>query len=92
MKGIKLRQRTDARAAGSLRQWLEQLRQDHADRILPVGDEVALEWGRLAAERPRAMADALIAATAIVHRKTIVTRNTADFEETRVPVINPWQL
>jgi predicted nucleic acid-binding protein len=92
MKGIELRQRTDPRAAGSLRQWLDQLRQDHADRILPVGDEVALEWGRLAAERPRAMADALIAATAIVHRKTIVTRNSADFEETRVPVINPWQL
>ena len=91
MKGIELRQRTDPRAASSLRQWLEQLRQGHADRILPVGDEVALEWGRLAAERPRAMADALIAATAIVHRKTIVTRNTADFEETHVPVINPWQ-
>jgi toxin FitB len=92
MKGIELRQRTDPRAAGSLRQWLEQLRQDHADRILPIGDEIALEWGRLAAARPRAMADALIAATAIVHRKAIVTRNTADFEETRVPVINPWQL
>jgi predicted nucleic acid-binding protein len=92
MKGIELRQRTDPRAAGSLRQWLDQLRQGHADRILPVGDEVAIEWGRLAAERPRAMADALIAATAIVHRKTIVTRNSADFEETRVPVINPWQL
>jgi len=92
MKGIDLRRRTDPRAAGALRQWLEQLRQDHADRILPIGDEVALEWGRLAAERPRAVADALIAATAIVHRKTIVTRNTTDFEATRVPVINPWQL
>ena len=92
MKGIELRQRTDPRTAGLLRQWLEQLRQDHADSILPVGDEVALEWGRLAAARPRAMADALIAATAIVHRKTIVTRNTADFEETRVPLINPWEL
>jgi predicted nucleic acid-binding protein len=92
MKGIELRQRADPRAASSLRQWLEQLRQYHADRILPIGDEVALEWGRLAAERPRAVADALIAATAIVHRKTIVTRNTIDFEATRVPVINPWQL
>ncbi|HTT79857.1 MAG TPA: type II toxin-antitoxin system VapC family toxin [Stellaceae bacterium] len=92
MKGIELKQRTDARAAAPLRQWLEELRQDHADRILPVTDDIALEWGRLAAERPRAMADALIAATAIVHRKTIVTRNTADFAGARIPLINPWLL
>jgi len=92
MKGIELKQRTDGHAAAPLRQWLEELRQDHADRILPVTDDIALEWGRLAAERPRAMADALIAATAIVHRKTIVTRNTADFAGARIPLINPWLL
>src|SRR5690348_985787 len=66
MKGIALKQRTDPRTAASLRQWLERLRHDHADRILPITDSVALEWGRLAAERPRAMADGLIAATASV--------------------------
>jgi predicted nucleic acid-binding protein len=90
MKGIALKMRTDARAAAALTAWLEQLRQDHGDRILPISDRVALEWGRLAAERPRGMADALIAATAAVHAKIIVTRNVEDFAETRLPVINPW--
>jgi toxin FitB len=92
MKGIALKQRSDPRAAASLTQWLERLRHDHADRILPITDTIALEWGRLAAERPRAMADALIAATASIHRKIIVTRNAVDFDDTRLPVINPWQL
>ena len=69
--------------------WLEQLRHDHSDRILPIGDRVALEWGRLAAERPRNMTDGLIAATAAVHGKIIVARNAGDFADTRVPVINP---
>ena len=90
MKGIALKQRTDRRAAAVLSVWLEQLRLDHSDRILPISDRVALEWGRLAAERPRGMADGLIAATAMVHSKIIVTRNVADFSDTRIPVINPW--
>jgi toxin FitB len=92
MKGIALKLRTDPRAAAMLMAWLERLRQDHSDRILPITDLVALAWGRLAAERPRGMADALIAATAAVHGKIIVTRNVDDFADTRVPVINPWDL
>jgi predicted nucleic acid-binding protein len=91
MKGIALKHRTDARTAASLTVWLKQLRLDHGDRILPISDLVALEWGRLAAERPRAMADGLIAATAAIHGKIIVTRNIGDFEDTRIPVINPWE-
>ena len=90
MRGIALKMRTDARAAGVLTVWLEQLRHDHGDRILPISDRVALEWGRLAAERPRSMADGLIAATAAVHSKIIVTRNVEDFSDTGLPVINPW--
>jgi predicted nucleic acid-binding protein len=90
MKGIVLKIRTDARAAAALTTWLEQLRHDHGDRILPISDRVALEWGRLAAERPRGMADGLIAATAAVHGKIIVTRNVEDFSDTRLSVINPW--
>jgi hypothetical protein len=90
MKGIALKLRTDTRAAAPLTAWLERLRHDHSDRILPISDRVALEWGRLTAERPRGMADGLIAATAAVHGKIIVTRNVADFAAIRVPVINPW--
>ena len=91
MKGIMLKRRTDTRTAASLTVWLEQLRDGHSDRILPISDRVTLEWGRLAAERPRSMADGLIAATAAIHNKIIVTRNVDDFADTRIPVINPWE-
>jgi hypothetical protein len=90
MRGIALKLRADARAAASLTAWLEQLRRDHSDRILPITDGIALEWGRLAAERPRGMADGLIAATAVVHTKIIVTRNVEDFSDVGIPVIDPW--
>jgi toxin FitB len=90
MKGIALKLRADTRAAAALTAWLEQLRRDHSDRILPITDGIALEWGRLAAARPRGMADGLIAATAVVHSKIIVTRNVEDFSEVGIPVIDPW--
>jgi toxin FitB len=90
MKGIALKLRADARAAAALTVWLEQLRRDHSDRILPITDRVALEWGRLGAARSRGMADGLIAATAVVHTKIIVTRNVLDFSDTQIPVIDPW--
>ena len=90
MKGISQKTRTDAASAVALHGWLEQLRVDHARRILPVSDAVALEWGRIAAIRPQDMADALIAATATVHRKAVVTRNVSDFKDLGVQVIDPW--
>jgi predicted nucleic acid-binding protein len=90
MRGIAMRQKTDPRAAAHSAEWLQKLRHDHADRILAVTDQIAIEWGRIAALRPRGDADGLIAATAIVHDLIIVTRNVADFDDTRVSVINPW--
>lgn len=92
MKGITQKTRSDTVAAISLHRWLEQLRVDHARRILPISDEVALEWGRMAATRPRDMADTLIAATVAAHRKILVTRNVADFEDLGIPIIDPWNL
>jgi toxin FitB len=90
MKGIALKRRSDPPLAASLSLWLERLRHEHAARILPITDRVALEWGRLVAERPRGMADGLIAATAVIHDKIVVTRNAADFADTGVVVVNPW--
>lgn len=91
MRGVALRQKSDPQAAAHLAWWLETLRHDHASRILPITDRIAIEWGRLAALRPRGDADGLIAATAVVHDLIIVTRNVRDFDDTRVSVVNPWE-
>jgi predicted nucleic acid-binding protein len=90
MRGVTLRHKSDPQIAARLMEWLEGLRQDHADRILPVTDRIALEWGRIAALRPRGDIDGLIAATAIAHDLILVTRNIRDFEDTGVSLINPW--
>jgi predicted nucleic acid-binding protein len=89
-RGIELKRRKEAAAAEHLARWLERLRREHAARILPIDDEIALEWGRLAAERPRGAADAAIAATARVRGLTLVTRNVRDFEDAGVSLLDPW--
>lgn len=90
MRGIALKKKSDPKAAGHLAEWLRKLRHDHAARILPVTDQISVEWGRIAAIRPRGDIDGLIAATAIVHDLIVVTRNDADFDDTGASVINPW--
>ncbi|MBB4566270.1 type II toxin-antitoxin system VapC family toxin [Rhizobium leucaenae] len=90
MRGIALKRRTDPRTAAHLEEWLRKLRHGHSGRILPITDQIAVEWGRIAALRPRGDADGLIAATAIVHDLIVVTRNVGDFDDTGVSVINPW--
>jgi predicted nucleic acid-binding protein len=92
MRGVAMRRKTDPPTAERLGEWLDRLRRDHADRILPVTDRIALEWGRIAALRPRGDIDGLIAATAIVHDLILVTRNVRDFEDTRVALLNPWDI
>lgn len=92
MRGIALKERSDPQAAAHLSAWLQRLRQDHAARILPISDRIAVEWGRLSALRPRGGADGLIAATAIVHELVVVTRNIADFADTGAACLNPWDL
>jgi predicted nucleic acid-binding protein len=92
MKGIVMKARADPPAAASLQRWLDELRLFYAPRLLPIDDAVATAWARLMAQRTRAMADALIAATARVNDKVLVTRNVADFADMGIDVINPWAL
>ena len=74
-----------------LRAWMDNhVLPEFTDRVLPVDTAVAQRCARLHVPDPRAERDALIAATALVHGMTIVTRNLADFEPTGVPVLNPW--
>jgi len=89
MRGIASKRKSDPRAAAHLEEWLRKLRHDHSGRILPITDQIAVEWGRIAAQRPRGDADGLIAATAIVHDLIVVTRNVGDFDDTGVSRINP---
>jgi predicted nucleic acid-binding protein len=91
MRGAALKQKNDPAAAARLIEWLETLRRGYGRRILPVTDAIAVEWGRLAALRPRGDADGLIAGTAIVHNLVLVTRNVADFSDTRAKLLNPWE-
>jgi toxin FitB len=90
MKGVTMKLRTDPPAAAVLLRWLDELRIVYASRILPVDDEVATSWGRMMAERSRPVVDTLIAATARVHNKVVVTRNVADFADAGVTVLDPW--
>ena len=74
-----------------LRQWLDQqVLSEFAGRTLPVDTAVAQRCARLHVPVKRGERDALIAATALVHGMTVVTRNIADFALTKLPVLNPW--
>lgn len=89
--GVLLVARRDAAQGTLLRAWMnEQVIPGFAGRVLPVDDAVALRCAALHVPDPRPERDALIAATALVHGMTVVTRNVADFLPMGVPLFNPW--
>jgi len=90
-QGILAKARADRPAAEILRWWFQSDVLDaFKDRIIPVDTEVALRCAALHVPNPQPERDGLIAATALVHSMTVVTRNVADFEKTGVGLINPW--
>ncbi len=90
-KGVETLSRRDQVAAQRLESWLEDIRRSYADRVIAVDAMVAERWGRLAAHRARPIIDTLLAATALVHGMTLVTRNLRDVADTGVVLLNPWE-
>ncbi len=90
---IKLR---PSRRRATFEGWFAELRDRFTDRVLSVDEPVAIEWGRICARaelagKPVPVVDAMIAATAIVHGLSVVTRNSSDIARTGAPIIDPWQ-
>lgn len=74
-----------------LRLWMkEQVLPEFLDRSLPVDSAIAMCCAELHVADPRSERDALIAATALTHGMTVVTRNTSDFAYTGLSIFNPW--
>jgi len=86
-KGVAAKRRTDPVAADRLGAWVEGIETTFAARMLPVDAATARSWGELSAGR----SIPVIAATAIRHSLTLVTRNIRDVETTGVPLVDPWQ-
>ena len=89
-RGIELKRPTDPTFAAKLERWLRGIQQNFQDKILPVTQEIAEVWGALSPTRPLAEPDGLIAATAIHHSLTLVTRNVRDVQRSGVTILNPW--
>ena len=88
--GILALERRQPPQGSALRAWLTGVRLAFAGRILPFTENTAPVCAALHIPDPRSERDAMIAATAIEHQFTVVTRNVADFAATGVALVNPW--
>jgi predicted nucleic acid-binding protein len=89
-RGIERIRRRDPISAQSLDGWLTRVRRDFGGRILGVDEDIAEIWGSLGLDQPVPPIDGLLAATALCHGLTLVTRNTKDLERTAVNIHNPF--
>ncbi len=86
----------DARLRAELNDWLvHKVRPMFEQRVLPVSEDVMFKWRLLVEDGRKAghtfsQPDLIIAATALQHGLTVVTRDTADYEKARVPLFSPW--
>jgi predicted nucleic acid-binding protein len=89
-RGVELRRPHDPVAATALEHWVRRLVESYADRILPVDQAVAERWATLGIPDRLPTADGLIAATALVHDLTLVTRNVRDMARAGVRLLDPF--
>jgi len=91
-RGVELiRHRGDQPQAQLLEQWLEEVLQTYGDRVLKLDGDATQIWGRLRVPNPHNAIDKQIAAIALLHDLTVVTRNTDDFAGSGVRRLNPFQ-
>lgn len=90
-RGIEMiRHRGDMPQAQLLETWLESVLDEFGNHILPVDHDVAQLWGRLRVPHAEHSIDKMIAATALIHDLTVVTRNQNDFNQTGARMLNPF--
>lgn len=89
-RGVARQRVTDPVFAAALAVWLDRVLALYVDRILPFDLRSARRWGMLSAALGNESADLLIAATAVEHGLTVVTRNVSDFEPTGVRILDPF--
>jgi predicted nucleic acid-binding protein len=90
-QGIEQLKRRDVQAAESLQHWLRQIEMDSAHLILPVTQAIADRWGHINVPDKLPIIDGFLAATALVHDLTLVTRNVRDVERSGVKLLNPFR-
>jgi predicted nucleic acid-binding protein len=89
-RGIARERATNPSFAAALVEWLDRTLVVYGAQILPFGLEAARRWGTLSAAVGNQNADVMLAATALEHGLTVVTRNTSHFERTGAPILNPF--
>ncbi len=87
-----IRKRGDARQASKLEAWLDMIVENYSDRILGFDLDCAQVWGKFMAPNPRHPVDKQIAAIALIHDLTVVTRNVADFGGLGIRLTNPFRV
>lgn len=90
-RGANLLRIRDPKRAASYDRWLAEIRRSFIDRILPIDEEIAEEWGRIGAAVTLPAVEGLISATAKVRGMVMVTRNLRDFAPAGVQCLNPFE-
>jgi predicted nucleic acid-binding protein len=90
-QGVEKKRGMDPIFASKLENWLRGIIRDYQSRILAVTLEVGELWGSLCLNQTVSEPDGLIAATALFHNLTLVSRNESDFKPTGVKTLNPWR-
>jgi len=90
-RGIEDKRRTDRSQVLAIERWLIETKAEYAANILPISMEIADRWGGLLSKTQLPPQDLMLAATALEHGLTVITRNVTDFEGSGAHFHNPWK-